>query len=68
MILVQTFYLKMEAWGKVLLFFRIDMSSSMHIDNRNKGTLILVEGPTQGLDDTTLITEDIYPQFKTKES
>ena len=61
MILVQTFYLKMEAWGKVLLFFRIDMSSSMHIDNRNKDTLILVEEPTQGLDDTTLITEDIYP-------
>ena len=37
------------------------MSSSVHIDNKNKDILILVEGPTQGLDDTTLIAEVIYP-------
>ena len=29
------------------------MSSSVHIDNRNKDILILGEGPTQGLNDTT---------------
>ena len=32
----------------------------MHIDNKNKNTLILGEGPTQGLDDTTLTAEAKY--------
>ena len=30
------------------------MSSSVHIDNKGKDILILGEGPTQGLHDTTL--------------
>ena len=29
----------------------------MHIDNKNKD----IEGPSQGLDDTTLTTETKYP-------
>ena len=29
------------------------MSSSVHVDNKVKDILILCEGPTQGLDDTT---------------
>ena len=33
------------------------MSSSVHIDNKNKDILILGEGLTQGLDDTTLTAE-----------
>ena len=33
----------------------------MHIDNKGKYILILGEGPTQGLDNTTLTTETIYP-------
>ena len=37
------------------------MSSSVHIDNRNKDILILGEGPTQGLDDTALTAEAKYP-------
>ena len=37
------------------------MSSSVHIDNKNKYILILDERPTQGLDDTTLIAESKYP-------
>ena len=40
--------------GKNVIFFGADMSSSMHIDNRKKDILILDEGSTQGLDDTTL--------------
>ena len=32
--------------------FGADMSSSAYIDNRNKDTLILDEGPTQGVDST----------------
>ena len=37
------------------------MSSSVHVDKENKDILILGEGPTQGLDDTTLKAEDKYP-------
>ena len=40
------------------------MSSSVHtvhIDNKGKDILILNEGPTQWLDDTTLTAEGIYP-------
>ena len=36
------------------------MRSSVHVDNKNKGILILAEGPTQGLDDTTLLAEAKY--------
>ena len=37
------------------------MNTSVHIDNENKDMLILGEGPTQGLNDTTLIAESKYP-------
>ena len=37
------------------------MSSSVHIDNKHKGILILGEGPTQQLDDTTLTAKAKYP-------
>ena len=47
--------------GKIFITFGVEMSSSVHFDNKNKDTLILVEGPTQGLDDTTLKTEAKYP-------
>ena len=33
----------------------------MHIDNKGKNILIFGEGPTQGLDDTTLTAEEEYP-------
>ena len=36
------------------------MSSSVHVDNKGKDILILGEGPTQGLDDTTLTAEAKY--------
>ena len=36
------------------------MSSSVHIDNENKDTLILGKGPTEGLDGTTLTREAEY--------
>ena len=40
-----------------LIIFGVDMSSSVHIDIKKKYILILGEGPTQGLDGTTLTTE-----------
>ena len=37
------------------------MSSSVHIENKGKDILLLGEGSTQGLDDTTLTAEAKYP-------
>ena len=37
------------------------MSLSVHVDNKGKDILILAEGPTQGLDDTTLTAKTKYP-------
>ena len=37
------------------------MSSSMHINNKGKDILTLDEGLTQGLHDTTLTAEAVYP-------
>ena len=36
------------------------MSSSVHVDNKKTYIFILGEGPTQGLDDTTLTVEKQY--------
>ena len=47
--------------GKNIIIFVADMSLSVYIDNKNRNILILGEGPTQGLDDTTLVAEAIYP-------
>ena len=46
--------------GKNVIVFRADMSSSVHIDNKGKDTLILGKGPTQGLVDTMLTAEAHY--------
>ena len=47
--------------GKNVIIFGADMSSSVHINNKNKYILILGQGTTQGLDDTTLTAEAKYP-------
>ena len=36
------------------------MSSSAHVDNKNKDILILGRGPTQGLDEHSLTAEKMY--------
>ena len=46
--------------GKNVIIFGGGMSSSVHIDNKNKDILIIGERPTQGLDDTTLTVEAKY--------
>ena len=43
------------------IIFGADVSSFVHIDNKGNHILIFGEGPTQGLDDTTLTAEAIYP-------
>ena len=44
-----------------VIIFGTDMSSSAHVDNKNKDILILGEGTTQELDDATLTAEAKYP-------
>ena len=39
-------------YGQNVLIFRVDMSSSAHIDNKKKDILVLGIGPTQGLEHT----------------
>ena len=46
---------------KNVVIFGADVSSSVHIDNKNKDILILGEETTQGLDDNTLTAETKYP-------
>ena len=47
--------------GKNVIIFEADISSSLHVHNKNKDILILDDGPAQGLDDTALTVEPIYP-------
>ena len=42
-----------NGFGRNAIIFAVDMSSSVHTDNKNK------DNPTQGLDGTTLTTEKI---------
>ena len=47
--------------GRNVIIVGADMKSSVHVDNKNKNILILGEGPTQLLDETTLTAEAKYP-------
>ena len=49
------------SYGKNVIIFGADMSSSVHVDNKGKDILILGERPTQGLDDRTLTAEAKCP-------
>ena len=46
-------------FGQNVIIFGVDMSSSIHIDNKGKNILILGVGPTQGLENT-LSPEKMY--------
>ena len=46
--------------GVNAIIFWVDMSSSVHANNKNKDILILGKGRTKGLDNTTLTTEAKY--------
>ena len=46
--------------GKNSIIFGVNMSSSVHIDNKKKYILILDKGTTQGLNDTMLTSEAQY--------
>ena len=45
---------------KTVVIFRVDVSSSVHTDNK-RNVLILDKEPTQGLDNATLTSKAKYP-------
>ena len=46
--------------GKNIIIFGVNMSLSVHIDNKKKNIVTLGIGPTQGLDDTTFTAQAQY--------
>ena len=48
------------SFGNNAIIFGVDMSSSVHIDNKGKDILILGKGPTQGLGENSLTAEKMY--------
>ena len=49
-----------ESMGKNVIIFGVDMSSSVHFDNKGKDIFIPCEDISQGLDDTILTAEAKY--------
>ena len=47
--------------AKKVIIFEVDISLSVHIDNKNKDILILGKGLTQRIDNTTQPVEVKYP-------
>ena len=52
--------------GRSCLIFAVDMSFSVHVDNKKKGILVVGERPIPGLDGTTLTAEKKYSIDVTK--
>ena len=60
-ILISFTFFNSKIWlGKNVVIFGVDMSSSLHIDNKKNDILVLGKGPTQVLDDTKLAAEAQY--------
>ena len=55
----QVIYFQVMGFGQNVLIFVVDMSISIHIDNKGKDILVLGRGPTQGLE-STLTAEKMY--------
>ena len=55
-----TFLFPFGGFSKNLIVFGVDMSSSVHVDNKKKDLLILDKVLIQVLDDTKLNTEKNY--------
>ena len=46
------------SFGRNVVIFGVDMSSSAHVDNKGKDILILGRGPTQGLGEHSLTAKN----------
>ena len=62
-----TFSLRNNGYGKIVVIFGADMSSSVHLIIKGKDILILGKGPKQGLNDSTLTAEAEYSINFTKQ-
>ena len=51
------FSLPDDSVGKNVIIFGVDLTPSVHIDNKKNNILIIKKSLTQGLDDTTLTAE-----------
>ena len=49
-----------NGFGRNVIIFGADMSSSVHVGNRGKDILVLGKGPTQGLSEHSLTVEKMY--------
>ena len=49
-----------NAFGKNVIIFGVDLSSTAHVDNRKKYILIFCKGLMQGLEDTIFTAEEEY--------
>ena len=49
-----------NGFGRNVIIFGADMSSSVHVDNNDKDILIFGKGPTQGLGEHSLIADKMY--------
>ena len=53
-------FISSGGFGRNVLIFGVDMSSSAQIDNKEKDILVLGKGPSRGLEHT-LTAEKMYP-------
>ena len=58
---VHNFHYQTVARVKLSLFLDLINSSSIHVDNKKKDILVLGEGSTQRIDDSTIKSEVKYP-------
>ena len=56
-IFVHFFQMLNSDWGKIAIIFGVDMTSSVHANNKKKDILILDKGHTKGLYNTSLRSE-----------
>ena len=49
--------------GRNAIIFGVDMSSSLHVDNKKKDIFILGKGPTQGLEHTLAAKRNLFNQL-----
>ena len=47
-------------WDKTVIISAVDNSSSVNTNNKKKIILVIGKGPTQGLDDTTIMAGGKY--------
>ena len=58
--LIEVVYSVGNGFGRNVIIFGVDVSSSVHVDNKGKDILILGKGPTKGLGEHLLTAEKMH--------